>query len=109
MATKKDGAKVLTANRLTDGIAVWLGAGGAWVEHLDGAFIARHAEAVAALEETARHAQAHNLVLDIAVVDIEERDGRPYPLRLRERIRAEGPTVRRDLGKQAQDRAAMAA
>ena len=42
--------KVLTANRLTDGIAVWLDASGQWTERLQDAFVARHAEAVEALE-----------------------------------------------------------
>ncbi len=85
--------KVLTANRLTDGIAVWLDAAGVWGEDLQQAFVARHAEAVVALEETGRKAFADNLVVDVAVVDIEERDGKLRPLRLRERIRAEGPTI----------------
>jgi hypothetical protein len=44
------GDKVLTANRLTDGIAVWLDANGKWSTSLQEALVARHAEAVAALE-----------------------------------------------------------
>lgn len=44
------GDKVLTANRLTDGIAVWLDANGKWSTALQEALVARHAEAVAALE-----------------------------------------------------------
>ena len=42
--------KVLTANRLTDGIAVWLNANGQWVTSLQEALVARHTEAVDALE-----------------------------------------------------------
>ena len=85
--------KVLTANRLTDGIAVWLDAAGTWNENLQAAFVARHAEAVAALEHTGKKAYADNLVVDVNVIDIEERDGVLWPLRLRERIRAGGPTM----------------
>ncbi|MDQ0453751.1 DUF2849 domain-containing protein [Rhizobium paknamense] len=85
--------KVLTANRLLDGIAVWLDAAGNWTENLQDAFVARHAEAVAALEETGKRAFADNLVVDVNVVDVEERDGKLWPLRLRERIRALGPTI----------------
>ncbi|MCM2292841.1 DUF2849 domain-containing protein [Allorhizobium sp. BGMRC 0089] len=85
--------KVLTANRLTDGIAVWLDAAGHWNENLQSAFVARHAEAVAALEDTGKRAFADNLVVDVNVVDVEERDGILWPLRLRERIRAQGPTI----------------
>ena len=84
---------VLTANRLGDGIAVWLDANGQWTERLQDAFIARHAEAVEAIEEAGRKAFASNLVLDVNVIEVEEKDGQLRPLRLRERIRAEGPTI----------------
>ncbi|NML73488.1 DUF2849 domain-containing protein [Rhizobium sp. S-51] len=84
---------VLTANRLGDGIAVWLDANGQWTEKLQEAFVARHAEAVAALEEAGRKAFASNIVLDVNVIEVEEKDGKLRPLRLRERIRAEGPTI----------------
>jgi len=94
--------KVLTANRLTDGEVVWLGANGEWLEHIDGALIARHAEAVNALEEAGKSAIKSNLVIDVNVIDVEERGTELYPVRLRERIRQLGPTIRLDLGKQAE-------
>lgn len=86
-------AKVLTANRLSDGVAVWLGASGEWVEEIDTALVARHDEAVRGLEESGRIAFADNRVVDVNVIDVEETGGRIRPVRLRERIRAEGPTV----------------
>ena len=86
-------SKVLTANRLADGISVWLDASGNWVESLQDAFIARHAEAVAALEATGKTAFSDNKVVDVNVVDVEEVDGILRPLRMRERIRAEGPSI----------------
>lgn len=95
--------KVLTANRLTDGIAVWLDASGQWVENLQDAIIARHGEAVAALEDAGRKALADNLVVDANVIDIVEQDGQLRPLRLRERIRAEGPTIAYAAGYRAAD------
>lgn len=101
--------KVLTANRLIDGVSVWLGANGDWLEGIDGALVARHAEAVAALEQAGKQAQAIDPVVDVNVIDVEERNGRLYPLRLRERIRLTGPTVRTDLGKQAERNSAAAA
>ncbi|MGV8939600.1 MAG: DUF2849 domain-containing protein [Allorhizobium sp.] len=85
--------KVLTANRLGDGIAVWLDAAGRWSDKLQGALVARHDEAVAALEAAGRKALAGNLVVDVNVIDVEERNGQLRPVRLRERIRAEGPTM----------------
>ncbi|HEV7318314.1 MAG TPA: DUF2849 domain-containing protein [Ensifer sp.] len=86
-------SKVLTANRLSDGISVWLDAAGNWVEQLQDAFIARHAEAVDALEATGKQAFADNKVVDANVVDVEEVNGTLRPLRMRERIRAEGPSI----------------
>lgn len=85
--------KVLTANRLTDGISVWLDAAGNWNESLQAAFVARHKEAVKALEATGRQAFADNKVVDVNVVDVEDVDGVLRPLRMRERIRAEGPSI----------------
>lgn len=85
--------KVLTANRLGDGIAVWLDASGQWSEHLQQALVARHAEAVASLEAIGKRDFAENRVVDVAVVDVGEVDGRLWPTRLRERIRAAGPSI----------------
>ncbi|AQZ52286.1 MAG: DUF2849 domain-containing protein [Martelella sp.] len=87
-------AKVLTANRLTDGLAVWLDANGRWCEDLQAALVARHDAAIESLDEIGKRDFSANKVVDLAVIDVEERpDGRIWPLRLRERIRAEGPTI----------------
>ncbi len=101
--------KVLTANRLTDGIAVWLASDGKWIERIDRALIARHAEAAETLEEIGKAAVFDNTVIDVAVIDVEEIDGRIVPLRMREKIRAAGPTIRPDLGKQAERAESLAA
>ena len=85
--------KVLTANRLTDGVSVWLGANGEWVVSLKDAFLARHDDAVAAIEAAGRQAVADNRVVDVNVIEIEETEAGPRPYRLRERIRAAGPTI----------------
>ncbi len=85
--------KVLTANRLIDGVAVWLDANGQWIEDLQGALVARHPEAVASLEAIGKRDFAENRVVDVAVVDVQEQDGKLWPIRLRERIRAQGPTM----------------
>ncbi len=95
--------KVLTGNRLTDGIAVWLNAAGEWTEKLQEALVARHAEAVKSLEEIGSRDFAANLVLDVNVIDVTEVNGRIRPLRLRERIRAEGPTMEYAAGFKAAD------
>lgn len=85
--------KVLTANRLDDGIAVWLDANGNWNEDLQSALVARHAEAEATLEEIGKRDFSANKVVDVNIVEVSEQDGRLWPTRLRERIRAAGPTM----------------
>lgn len=96
-----DTLKVLTANRLTDGEAVWFGSCGSWIETLDGAEAAETPELAEALEAIAARDVAANLVVDVALIDVRRVDGDLWPVRLRERIRAVGPTFRTDLGKQA--------
>jgi hypothetical protein len=93
--------KVLTANRLTDGEAVWYAEDGRWIETIVGAEVAGDKAAEERLETVGKTAYANNLVVDVDMIDVELVDGAIIPTRLRERIRAAGPTNRRDLGKQA--------
>ena len=93
MTTTQTKTKVLTANRLTDGISVWLGANGEWTVSLKDAFLARHDDAVAAITAAGEQALADNRVVDVNVIEIEETANGPRPFRLRERIRAAGPTI----------------
>lgn len=100
--------KVLTANRLSDGIAVWLDAAGHWNEHLQEALVARHPEAIASLEAIGKRDFAENKVVDVAVIDVEETNGILWPTRLRERIRAAGPTMEYATGYKPADKAFIA-
>ncbi|WP_274423745.1 DUF2849 domain-containing protein [Chelativorans sp. YIM 93263] len=93
--------KLLTANRLSDGEAVWLGSGERWVESIDQAELARDKEAQERLEQIGREAQARDEVVDVNLIDVDLVDGKARPIRLRERIRAAGPTIHHQLGKQA--------
>lgn len=85
--------QVLTANRLGDGISVWFDTTGAWNEAIATAEIARTPEDLARLEAIGKAAFAANKVLDVNLIEIEEVDGKIRPLRLRERIRADGPSI----------------
>ena len=88
--------KLVTGNDLATGDVVWW-AGAGWSRHVADAVDARdEGEAIAAREEAA-------LRVNGAYV-IEAADGPlgPVPLHIKERIRASGPTVRRDLGVQAE-------
>lgn len=93
--------KILTANRLINGEAVWFTADRSWAPEIDAADLARDKEAEERLEQAGKAAFLNNEVLDVEMVDVELVDGRIRPIRLRERIRAAGPSMRPDLGKQA--------
>lgn len=101
--------KILTANRLIDGEAVWFAGDRSWSETIDHAAIAADKDAEARLEAIGKAAHENNEVVDVALVDVEVVDGIPVPIRLRERIRAAGPTNRSDLGKQARPELVRAA
>ena len=64
--------KVLTANRLSDGIAVWLDANGRWTDRIETALVARHDNAVTGLEQAGKSAFNRNVVVDVALIDVEE-------------------------------------
>lgn len=92
--------KVIAANRLTDGETVWLGAHESWVEAIDEA-LSFDDDLLEDAVAIAQASVARRLVVEPEPVDVTFEDGRTIPVRLRERIRAAGPTVRTDLGKQA--------
>lgn len=91
-------AQVLTANRLCDGEVVYLAADGAWVESLAAAQVVATAESEAAVLAVGAAAERDLKVVHAYLFDITP-DRKP--VKMREVIRAAGPTVRRDLGKQA--------
>ena len=104
MTTTEKG-QIVTANRLRDGIAVFLTRSGEWNEAIDDAVLALEPEAAAALEQRARLAEQACLVTGSYLVDAERRAGQVRAAHIRERMRALGPTVRTDLGKQAEGKA----
>lgn len=95
-------AKVVTGNRLADGVVVYLDASGGWCERLAEARVAAdEASAAEILGLAEQPAQAVRVVGPYLIDVIVEGDTVRAESR-REAIRAAGPTVRRDLGKQAQ-------
>ena len=92
--------QIITANRLTDGIVVFLGPQG-WVERLvDGTVLSDKASVATALAR-AKGDEANDIVVEPYAIDVVDRNGAAAAKHLREVIRAAGPTIRRDLGKQA--------
>jgi hypothetical protein len=94
--------QVVIANRLSDGVVVFLGPDARWAEQIDDAEIARSDEDGARLEAAARASEARDEVVDPYLIDITDGPDGIQPTRYRERIRAQGPSVRADLGKQAE-------
>ncbi|WP_448203018.1 DUF2849 domain-containing protein [Azospirillum sp. sgz302134] len=101
MALKTDALKAITANRLRDGTVVFLGDNGSWVERLGDAALFEAAAADAALAAAKAQAEREQFGVDVYAFDVILVDGARHPVKTRERIRALGPTVRTDLGKQA--------
>ena len=94
---KPDGPKVLTGNLLRNGATVYY-TGAAWSAHVADAQVAATADEAEALRKIGADAYAANLVIDVAVVDVQPTPEHT-PSHIREVIRATGPTVRRDLNK----------
>jgi hypothetical protein len=88
---------VLTANRLSDGIVVFLDGHAAWVEQVEAAAVARSPEAAHALEARAAEDAARNLVVDPYLIEMREVAGRLEPIRTRERVRIGGPSILGDV------------
>ena len=86
--------EILTGNELMSGATVYLDRDGNWVEDLQQArvFLKEEAEArdaaVAATKKTMR-------INSLEIETVTLRDGMIHPDRIRERIRAEGPTAPR--------------
>jgi len=93
---------ILIANDLLDGDVVVMGAGG-WSRDPAAARIAEDEAVALALDAEGRASMARNEVVDAYLVEVALRaDGFPVPTHFRERFRILGPTVRPDLGKQAE-------
>lgn len=83
--------QVASANRLVDGIVVWLDEAGQWTDRLENAAVARDKRSSEILLERAR-AEAFTVIDPFLVAVTEDDDGTIEPLSLREKIRASGLT-----------------
>jgi hypothetical protein len=102
MAHQNQGFQMLTANRLRDGDVLYR-KGDGWVLALaDGDVYADAASAETALK-AAQGEMTRNLFVSPYLFEVRDVKGTIVPVKEREIIRAAGPTVRGDLGKQAGD------
>lgn len=90
--------QVLTANRLSDGAVVYWTGDRQWTERLELASIVVDA---AAAEAEGKRAQEARLLVGAYLMDVRMDGTKFHPVKMRELIRAAGPSVRLDLGKQA--------
>jgi hypothetical protein len=96
---------VLTANRLQDGVVVYLAAGSRWVESIEAAIIARSADEARALQEQGARDSARNLVVEPYLAEVADTGSRLVPARMRERVRVDGPSILGDVPGYAAPRA----
>jgi hypothetical protein len=97
MSKRPPAISVLTANRLKDGIVMFLGVDGTWVESIDGAAVARTPEEAQALQARGASDAAANLVVEPYLAEVQETGGRRVPVRARERVRIAGPSILGDV------------
>ncbi|WP_237152139.1 DUF2849 domain-containing protein [Oryzibacter oryziterrae] len=88
--------QIVTANRLADGDVVFRTASGDWVRDVNAAEVLSDKAAATTAELAAKADVAAARVIEVEVIDVTDADGAIVPVRLRERIRAFGPTVKSD-------------
>lgn len=84
--------EIITANRLGDGRVVFQSASG-WSHDIAHAAVLHTKDAVAAALDRANADAAANLVVEPYAVEVKQSASGLVPARLRERIRADGPTT----------------
>ena len=94
--------QMLTANRLRDGEVVYW-ARGAWVSMLDQAEVFHDDPAADAALRAAAASVQDQTVVNPYLFDVRLEHGVLRPVKEREVIRAAGPSVRSDLGKQSSE------
>lgn len=95
--------EILTGNELTSGATVYLDGNGNWIEDLQAARLFSKDEK-AELDGALAATKAGGRVISLEIEEVEQVDGVIVPKRLRERIRAAGPTAPLSLNGQAYDR-----
>ena len=93
--------QVVTANRIGDGTVVYLTRVGGWSERITDGQVSRSDEECDALMAVARATAEIPAVVEPYVIDVVEDAGVIRPVRYREEIRAQGPTIHPAFGKQA--------
>lgn len=93
--------QVLTANRLSDGAVVYFTQSGSWSESIAESRIARDVKASETLLADGLDAASGRTADSPYLIDVSVDGADVRPLRYRERIRAFGPSIHPEFGKQA--------
>ncbi|WP_085584025.1 DUF2849 domain-containing protein [Thalassospira mesophila] len=93
--------QVVTANRLDDGLAVFMTADDGWSTDIRDAVCAKDAQQAEALMARADTQKQQVTVVGPYLIDVAQEDGVLVPTKYREVLRTLGPSVRTDLGYQA--------
>ncbi|WP_374764173.1 DUF2849 domain-containing protein [Yunchengibacter salinarum] len=101
MAKKIKGPQMVMANRLTDGRAVFF-TGQGWSPDYREAALAPDETAIQPILEAATAFEAANKVIDVLPIEAESTEPGAAPKHIQRRLQTLGPTVRRDLGYQAE-------
>lgn len=86
---------VITANRLTDGVVVWLDTAKSWNDQLETAAVFDDEALSASIDML--QARDQHVAVDIRGIPVDVISGSPVPQARRERLRGVGPSVRPDL------------
>ena len=93
--------QVVIANRLTDGVVVFLGRDRQWVTYLKDCPPAETPEEAEALLAMGVEAENNQEIVGPELIEVQDQNGTLAPIKMREAMRARGPSIRTDLGKQA--------
>lgn len=93
--------QIFNGNDILSGRVVYLTKDGKWSEQIADAVTFETPEDEARLKQVVDAAFEARKVVDVMPIEVSVENGSLRPLVYRERVRAQGPSVRTDLGKQA--------
>ena len=88
--------QMIIANRLVDGVVVFLAPDQSWVPDIGAGLVIDGDEQAQRLFGIAKEHEEHCLVIDPQLIEVTADGDRVRPVAIREAIRAFGPTVRTD-------------
>lgn len=91
--------KIVTANRIGDGVVVFLAEGERWTERVHESLVTDGEEEEAQLMAVAKKFNRDAVVIEPYLIDVTREGDEIRPVRYRERIRAFGPSIHPDFVK----------